>query len=223
VEDEQQVVFSVHNQTVMPEDAQRQVFQRHFTTKGRGHGLGTYSMQRISSKYLDGCVWFAVQPQSGTTFYARYPRKLKPVPTHDKQVAVMPDTTSVDLPVLVAEDNRVNALLIERTLKAMGLDCAVVVDGDEAVEAVKKNAYALILMDVQMPHVNGLEATRTIRTLPGSVSQCMILGLTGDRSREALEECLAAGMNAVLNKPLKKKELTGAVSQWLSENNNREQ
>jgi CheY-like chemotaxis protein len=47
--------------------------------------------------------------------------------------------------------------------------------------------------------------------------------LTGDRSREALEECLAAGMNAVLNKPLKKKELTGAVSQWLSENNNREQ
>ncbi len=73
---ENQVEFCVHNQSVMPEEVQLQVFERSFTTKGAGRGLGTYSMWLLSHRYLGGRVWFESSPSKGTTFLARYPLEL---------------------------------------------------------------------------------------------------------------------------------------------------
>ncbi len=70
------VVFSVHNPTDMPRNVQLQLFQRSFSTKGSGRGLGTYSMKLLSERYLQGTVWFETTPDHGTTFYARYPLML---------------------------------------------------------------------------------------------------------------------------------------------------
>jgi signal transduction histidine kinase len=67
------VLFSVHNPVVMPRHVQLQLFQRSITTKGRGRGLGTYSMKLLTEQYLHGEVWFTSAPNAGTTFYARYP------------------------------------------------------------------------------------------------------------------------------------------------------
>jgi signal transduction histidine kinase len=67
------VVFSVHNTNFMPREVQLQVFQRSFTTKGIGRGLGTYSMKLLSEKYLNGKVYFTTDESSGTTFYGEYP------------------------------------------------------------------------------------------------------------------------------------------------------
>jgi signal transduction histidine kinase len=67
------VLFSVHNPVVMPRSVQLQLFQRSFSTKGRGRGLGTYSMKLLTEQYLHGEVWFTSAPHAGTTFYARYP------------------------------------------------------------------------------------------------------------------------------------------------------
>jgi signal transduction histidine kinase len=67
------VIFSVHNPAVMPRHAQLQIFNRSFSTKGEGRGLGTYSMKLLSERYLHGRVWFQSQKGAGTTFYAAYP------------------------------------------------------------------------------------------------------------------------------------------------------
>jgi signal transduction histidine kinase len=71
---EEATEFSVHNPQVMPEEVQRQVFQRSFSTKGKGRGLGTYGMKLIAERYLRGRVSFDSAPEKGTTFRARFPR-----------------------------------------------------------------------------------------------------------------------------------------------------
>jgi len=71
------LLFSVHNPGYIPENVQVQIFQRSFSTKGRGRGLGTYSMKLLSEQYLQGQVWFTTSPQAGTTFYCRIPLRLK--------------------------------------------------------------------------------------------------------------------------------------------------
>ena len=67
------VCFSVHNPSVMPRTVQLQIFERSFSTKGTGRGLGTYSMKLLSERYLGGRVWFSSSKGEGTTFYAEYP------------------------------------------------------------------------------------------------------------------------------------------------------
>lgn len=71
--DTETVVFSVHNSTYIPRDIQLQIFNRSFSTKGTGRGLGTYSMKLLTERYLGGRVYFESTPEAGTTFYARYP------------------------------------------------------------------------------------------------------------------------------------------------------
>ncbi len=71
--DAEMVVFSVHNSTYIPRDIQLQIFNRSFSTKGAGRGLGTYSMKLLTERYLGGRVYFESTPEAGTTFYARYP------------------------------------------------------------------------------------------------------------------------------------------------------
>lgn len=66
-------MFWVHNPTVMPRKVQLQVFQRSFSTKGKGRGLGTYSVKFLSERYLQGQVFFASTPETGTTFTVHYP------------------------------------------------------------------------------------------------------------------------------------------------------
>ncbi|MBE2269170.1 MAG: GHKL domain-containing protein [Anaerolinea sp.] len=72
------ITFSVHNPTVIPRNVQLQIFNRSFSTKGAGRGLGTYSMKLLSERYLGGCVRFESLPETGTTFYAVYPLRLVP-------------------------------------------------------------------------------------------------------------------------------------------------
>ncbi len=113
------------------------------------------------------------------------------------------------LRVLVAEDNPMNSMLAEWFLENEGHHVKVVENGLEAVQAVKMGTYDFVLMDIQMPEMDGLAATRTIRGLEGAISEIPIIALTavGDR-----EECLAAGMNDYLAKPLVPRQLMAIIA-----------
>ncbi|MDE3144198.1 MAG: PAS domain-containing sensor histidine kinase [Bacteroidota bacterium] len=74
-EDGDFVIFTVHNNAYMPDTVQAQIFQRSFTTKGEGHGLGTYSIKLLTERYLNGTVGFTSSPEKGTEFFVRVPRK----------------------------------------------------------------------------------------------------------------------------------------------------
>jgi two-component system, sensor histidine kinase and response regulator len=114
--------------------------------------------------------------------------------------------------VLLAEDNLVNQRVVKRLLEKEGHAVVVVPNGREAVEALKNDAFDLVLMDVQMPEMDGLEATKAIRDSERlSAAHIPIIALTAHAMKGDQDRCLAAGMDAYLSKPLKPADLCEIV------------
>jgi CheY-like chemotaxis protein len=112
------------------------------------------------------------------------------------------------LRVLLAEDNAVNRKVATRMLEKRGHQVVVTLNGKEALAALQKDTYDLVLMDVQMPEMDGLEATRTIRGLElGTGFHQRIIALTAHAMVGDRERCLEAGMDGYLTKPLRPQDL----------------
>lgn len=116
--------------------------------------------------------------------------------------------------VLVAEDNPVNQLVCAELLQQAGLQVELAADGIEAVTLAALQPYALILMDVQMPGLDGLEATRLIRQLPAH-ERTPILAMSGSCDATELAAALACGMDDHLAKPFSPEELQRTLQRWL--------
>jgi PAS domain S-box-containing protein len=114
------------------------------------------------------------------------------------------------LHILLAEDNQVNQKLALRFLEQMGYRADVASNGLEAVESVERQAYDVILMDIQMPEMDGLDATRTIRKLK-KVQQPRIIAMTANAMEGDREMCLAAGMDDYISKPIRVPDLVEAL------------
>ena len=145
---------------------------------------------------------FAAQPAQ-----AVQPAPVRPV--LDPQMAVRRP-----LRILLAEDNAVNQKLALRLLSQMGYRADMAANGLEAIRAVERQEYDVILMDVQMPEMDGLDATRSIRTHP-EIRQPWIIAMTANAMQGDREICLQAGMDAYLSKPIRVDELVTALEQAL--------
>ncbi|NEQ98782.1 MAG: response regulator, partial [Cyanothece sp. SIO2G6] len=116
--------------------------------------------------------------------------------------STIPETASVPLKILVAEDNVHNQDFLDEMLSALGHQVLVVNHGQEAVDAIAQDTYDVLMFDLHMPVMDGLEATRQIRQLELQ-PQPIILGITGSSELEEIEACKAVGMDRVIQKPLK--------------------
>jgi len=116
--------------------------------------------------------------------------------------------------ILVAEDNPTNQMVVRAMLSRLGQNVEIVSDGAQAVEAVRKNEYDLVLMDVQMPEMDGYEATRMIRQLPGAVAAIPIVALTANAVAGFEELSLKAGMNGHVAKPVTLAALTALLTRF---------
>ena len=158
----------------------------------------------------------------------------KPVRTHDLQRAAndyFPQKGQSDLQcedekllhagdkrrLLLAEDSQANQLVATTFLKSAGYDVDVVANGKEAIEAAQNFNYDLLLMDVSMPEMDGIEATKLIRQLPGQNAKVIILALTANVFKDDIERCYDAGMNGFISKPIDKKHLLKSVAKFLAE------
>lgn len=117
------------------------------------------------------------------------------------------DRHRAGLHALVAEDNPVNRDIVRRMLERLGCRVSVVGDGLAAVEAVRRDHYGIVFMDVQMPGLDGLQATAAIRALPGPGGGVWIVALTANAFEEDVHRCRAAGMNDFLAKPVRLADL----------------
>ncbi len=117
----------------------------------------------------------------------------------------------VPLHILLTEDNATNQQLAQLMLAKLGYRCDVAGNGVEALEALRRQAYDLVFMDVQMPEMDGLEATRRIRSDWAPADQPRIVAMTANAVAGDREECLAAGMDDYLSKPIRMSELVGAI------------
>jgi len=119
--------------------------------------------------------------------------------------------------ILLAEDNAINALLTRTLLEAEGHSVDTVEDGALAVEAMKTSRYDLIFMDMRMPNMDGLEATRKIRSLSNVGRTLPIIALTANAFDDDRNACFDSGMNDFMTKPVSAEELSEKVRDWTSE------
>ena len=116
--------------------------------------------------------------------------------------------------ILLAEDNPMNQKLAVTLLKKAGYSVDAVEDGRMVIESVKLRAYDLILMDVQMPEMNGFEATQAIRAKEGEAKHTPIIAMTAHAMKGDRERCLQAGMDDYISKPIEPQELFDAIEKW---------
>jgi CheY-like chemotaxis protein len=116
--------------------------------------------------------------------------------------------------VLVVEDNAVNQKIALRQLQMLGYDADVAANGLEALEALEKNSYDVVLMDCQMPEMDGYEATREIRRREGQSRHTPIIAMTDNVIECNRERCFQSGMDDYINKPARQEDLAALLAHW---------
>jgi PAS domain S-box-containing protein len=180
-----------------------------------GTGLGLAICKRLVDG-MGGMIEVDSEVGRGSIFSFRIPlRKGDPF----AETPVSAESDEAALPqfvrggrVLVAEDNPTNQIIVVTMLEKLGLRVDTVANGAEAVTAVKTMPYDMVLMDMQMPEMDGLEATKLIRQLPEPLGRIPIVGVTANAFREDHERCIEAGMQSVVTKPFRWIDLTRAMA-----------
>ena len=185
----------------------------------QGTGLGLSICKRLV-ELMGGEIGLESSIGLGSRFWFTLPYE----PVDEDTIIIEEDKSNAkrfagsrELSILVAEDNEINTMIIQAVLEKMGHTPSFVVNGKEALEAVKSDDYDLILMDVRMPVMSGPDATRKIRKLSGFKSMVPIIALTADVMAENKRSYFDAGMNECVGKPINQNELAAAMNHVLGE------
>lgn len=182
-----------------------------------GTGLGLAICKRLVG-LMGGRVGLASDAGRGSRFWIEIPLCPTEPPSHAPALptpgAGEDGPPARPLHVLVAEDLPVNQLLVRAILERAGHRVDIAIDGSAAVEAVQRQIYDLVLMDVQMPGMDGLEATRVIRALPSAAGRIPIVALTANALPSEVERCRKSGMDDHIAKPIEASHLLAALARW---------
>ncbi len=182
-----------------------------------GSGLGL-AISRELVELMGGNIEVTSAVGRGSTFRVRVPLQAAEAASEPRVDTGygLPTDFGGGLRVLVAEDNEVNQMLVREMLRQLGHDSVVVGDGVEAVAAASAGGFDLVMMDIQMPRLDGLSAARRIRALDGPASRVPIVALTANAMPEEREACLAAGMDGHVAKPVEPRALAAAIERAVS-------
>lgn len=195
------------------------------TQRLEGTGLGLVISRRLM-ELMGGAIGHLSAEGGGSIFWfeaeldivtaeAALPASPAP-PATVRAAADSGDAIERPLRILAAEDNAINRSVLEGFLMSQGWSVDFAENGQEAVEAAHSRAYDVILMDMRMPVMDGLAATRAIRDLPTTASMTPIVALTANARPEDEAACLAAGMDGYVSKPIDSRRLFGAIAQAIA-------
>lgn len=177
-----------------------------------GTGLGL----RIASKIVEimgGKIHAESELNVGSTFEFSIPYSLPSESEVSKSshVTELPETAFPNLSVVVVDDNQTNLKIISALMRKLEINCKAFLNGKDAIEYLKANYSDMVIMDVQMPELDGLQATRIIRESGYSLP---IIAFTANASEQDRLACFESGMNDVLVKPIKLQHLTNVINKW---------
>ncbi|PQP81260.1 hybrid sensor histidine kinase/response regulator [Paenibacillus sp. PCH8] len=196
----------------IPVEQKQQLFEPFYqlenfmTRKPQGTGLGLAISKKLV-ELMDGDIWIEESNDPGTTFVFTACFKLNNSEESDRLDQQQKKNKTSALRILIAEDNEVNQLVLSRMIEKKGHVVDHVMDGVEAVEAVKHNSYDIIFMDVHMPRLDGFEATKAIKESLQPETCPYIIAVTANAVRGDMEACLKAGMDAYVSKPIKSESI----------------
>lgn len=180
-----------------------------------GTGLGL-SISRQLVELQDGKIGLESKPGVGTRFYFQIPYA---VANHSHQTEVASDSGHISdglkgISILLVEDNDFNKIVAEDTLQEYIGDIKIdhAYNGVIAVEKVRDNTYDLVLMDIQMPEMDGYEATGLIRQMEGSKGNIPIIAMTANATPEEIKKCFESGVNAYVSKPFVPEDLLSEMT-----------
>ncbi|MEA2100091.1 MAG: ABC transporter substrate-binding protein [Campylobacterota bacterium] len=182
------------------------------TRKFGGTGLGL-SISKALVELMGGEIGVKSKLNEGSCFYFTLPI-FEVIQKQEIQIEEEINETELNGMILIVEDNKSNQMLMGMLLDDFGLDSEVANDGLEAIKAVKNTKYDLILMDENMPNMNGIEATKQIKLLDG-IKQIPIIAVTANALKGDKEKFLDAGMDDYLPKPIDSDELEKMIRKYL--------
>jgi signal transduction histidine kinase len=213
------VEFNVSDTGIgIPTHKQRELFQAFTqvdsstTRKYGGTGLGLQISQRLV-ELMNGKIQVESQPGKGSSFKFTIDMAVGKKPTKAKKIQLNSRYPASDIRILVAEDNKTNQMVIGAMLTKLGYTFDLFENGKEAIQSLNNHAYDLVLMDCQMPVLDGLAATKEIRKSP-QWKDLPIVALTAGATDEEKSECIDAGMSDFLSKPITINLLENTLKKW---------
>ena len=217
-----QIYFGVQDSGIgISPEAQRKIFtpfsqaDASITRKFGGTGLGLTICKKLIEA-MGSLISINSREGEGSTFF--FTLAMDIAETEDKSnrpTAGFNDLSSKKLRILVVDDNGINQKVIQGLLGKTGHLSVVASNADDAVEEVKKSAFDLVLMDIELPGKSGLDATKEIRALPGNVSLVPIVAMTGNVGQSDVQKYLANGMDDFVGKPVMPENLQNVISRTL--------
>jgi signal transduction histidine kinase/CheY-like chemotaxis protein len=185
------------------------------TRKYGGTGLGLAITKRLVEAQ-GGKLWVNSEEYRGSTFQVLLSFHLASIQSASHTGSSTPQATSKNIKILVAEDNEVNQLIINRVLKSKGYEVIMVSDGKQAIAKLQQHSADIVLMDIQMPEMDGYQAIKYIRNSQENFRNIPIIALTAHAIKEDVQKCLAAGADDHVSKPFKPDELISKIEQLVN-------
>lgn len=203
----------------IPQEKQQKIFElfeqatNNASRKFGGVGLGLSMVKRLV-ELQDGKIFLESTPGKGSEFYFRMP--FVKLSDAEKHAETLPALNTVEqhgkgIKVLIVEDNPINQLLVIKVLQKRGFETAMAQNGKIAIEKYKNEDFDIVLMDLQMPEMDGYEATRVIRGMDPDKAHIPIVAMTAHTIHGELEKCMAIGMNDYVSKPFNPEELNAKI------------
>ena len=215
------IAFDIRDTGVgIAEENQEKIFDKFVQLERKeidyqGTGLGLSIVKQLL-KLFDSTIYLKSEPGKGTTFNFTIPFE------HDKEKTnSIINNIKVDLStqhpfrILIVDDNKINLLITQKTITRFNYQCKVASSGEEALKIIDSEIFDLILMDINMPVMNGFEATRLIRN---KGMQTPIIALTAFDKEEVTEEAISAGFNDIISKPFDSEKLYKTINETVRKN-----